>query len=418
MRVLQLLPASLMPTWALIGLILLTMSPASAGTKFKVLYSFKGGSEGGGLYSGIVLDAKGNLYGGTVGGGTGGVGTIYELEHRSEGHWSKSIIHSFDFHSEGGNPNGGMVFDQTGNLYGTTSEGGPGEVGTIFKLTPGSEWTLSVLYDGGSGVGLAINKSTDLYGFGGPGKYGQGNVFELSPNSGGWDYTELYSFGGHQGDGAAPRAAPTLASSGNLYGTTQAGGNGYPKCPGSGGCGIAFKLTPTSSGEWKERILHKFAAFRDDGELPFAGLVLDPSGNLYGTTLEGGTHRDNDVCRVGCGTVFKLTEDTNGQWKETILYNFPLMKDGVGPVGTLTMDQAGNLYGATGDGGNACRCGVVFEMSPQANGQWKYRVLHRFNFTDGTGPISGVIWDGKGHLYGTTIYGGSGRFGVVFEITP
>jgi uncharacterized repeat protein (TIGR03803 family) len=140
---------------------------------------------------------------------------------------------------------------------------------------------------------------------------------------------------------------------------------------------------------------------------------------VYGTTLEGGTHRDNGQCLVGCGTIYQLSRQPNGHWKETILYNFPRFKDGLGPAAGLVMDSAGNLYGTTGVGGDHnCNCGVAFEFAPNPDGTWTYTVLHRFHGYDGSGPVAPLVMDKKGHLYGTTTFGGPGGYGVVFKITP
>jgi uncharacterized repeat protein (TIGR03803 family) len=170
----------------------------------------------------------------------------------------------------------------------------------------------------------------------------------------------------------------------------------------------------TSNG-WKEHVLHNFPAFSGDGVDPDGGLTLDRHGNIYGTTVQGG----NFCGGTGCGTVFKLSRGTDGRWKETILHAFKAAKEGVGPVSGLAIDKAGNLYGATTGGGDLnCYCGVVFKMTPGANGKWTYTVLHRFVGVDGFDPEASPILDEKGNLYGTTVAGGANGAGVVFEITP
>jgi uncharacterized repeat protein (TIGR03803 family) len=202
-----------------------------------------------------------------------------------------------------------------------------------------------------------------------------------------------------------------LDSAGNLYGTTELGGNGYPACPGSGGCGVAYQLQSLGDGKWQHHVLHRFAAFPLDGQLPYSGVIVDGAGNVYGTTLQGG---------IG-GTVYRLSPAQDGRWKETILYNFPnAQTDGGGPVGGLVLDRAGNLYGTTSGGGDAnCSCGVVFKLAHGSNGKWTYTVLHRFTGKDGWSPQATLIFDKYyEHLYGTTLEGGPGGYGVVFEITP
>jgi uncharacterized repeat protein (TIGR03803 family) len=175
---------------------------------------------------------------------------------------------------------------------------------------------------------------------------------------------------------------------------------------------VAYQLESLGGGKWKYHVLHRFAAFPNDGQLPFAGLVADSNGNVYGTTLQDGGSGD--------GTVFELSPQADGRWKETILYNFPRASDGGAPVGGLVFDQAGSLYGTTSAAGDpVCNCGTVFKLTRGAKGTWHYTVLHRFKGKDGNGPGSNLIFDKSyKHLYGTTAAGGAGGYGVVYEITP
>jgi uncharacterized repeat protein (TIGR03803 family) len=191
-----------------------------------------------------------------------------------------------------------------------------------------------------------------------------------------------------------------LDSAGNLYGTTQMGGTSK-NC--GGGCGTVYKLHPLSGGGWKETILHSFGAPKD-GSYPDSPVVIDAAGNLYGAT--GG---------YNAGTVYELSPQSDGHWKETILHRFHAGSGGNYPGGVI-IDAKGNLYGGTGYGGGQCSCGVIYKLSPQSNGEWKYTVLHQFNGYDGTGG-GPTIFDEKGNLYGT---GGGGAYnlGVVFEFTP
>ncbi len=203
-----------------------------------------------------------------------------------------------------------------------------------------------------------------------------------------------------------PTSPLTWDASGNLYGATEGGGKGN--------LGVVFQLEHTATG-WKEHVLHNFPAFPTDGDDPDGGPTLDQKGNVYGTTSQGGSK--------GNGTVFQLTRGTDGLWKETILYHFPIVKNGAGPEGVLAIDPLGNLYGTAGGGTGPCGgggCGVVFKMSPPQPGftKWTYTVLHRFTGPDGALPVAGLTLDSKGNLYGTTVAGGAGGYGVVFEITP
>jgi uncharacterized repeat protein (TIGR03803 family) len=284
-------------------------------------------------------------------------------------------------------------------------------------LTPGSSgWTESVLYsfgegkgDGGhAGSGVVLDGSGNLYGvvpFGGNG--GRGTAYELSPGSGGWAETLLYSFGGRKNDGYEANTGLIWDDAGDLYGTALSGG--------AYGDGTVFELKRTSDGAWKEFIPYNFGNF--DGLGNAGPLTFDKAGNLYGTTADGG-----NICageRYSCGAVYKLIRGQDGHWRANVLYNFIQGPDGFVPLGGVAMDKGGNLYGITGEGGDSvCACGVVYKLAPQAGGKWKYTVLHKFVAATGGLPEGGVILDGKGNLYGTTLGGGAHGGGVVFEVTP
>jgi uncharacterized repeat protein (TIGR03803 family) len=391
---------------------------------FKVLYSFTGGSDGGGAWSSVVMDKPGNLYGTTSGGGAYGYGTVFELSPNSDGTWSETVLHSFkNGDPDGQEPQANLILDAAGNLYGTTPIGGKHNVGTVFELTPGSSgWTLTLLYTFGSYIGdaagqrggLLMDASGDLYGAAGGGMPGAGAVFELSPSGGTWIESVLHGFGGKSNVtfGYETVGNLTLDSKGNLYGLTDLGGN-LSCLPGSQGCGVVYKLWRSNG--WKETVLHAFGG-GNDGAVPSGGpLVFDSKGNLYGGTLIGG---GTGCGGGGCGTVYRLTSGVSG-WREGTVHQFGNGSQGGGLVGGLTLDTAGNLYGTAGTGGGMqCVCGAVYKLTPGANGQWKYSVLHAFNGSDGNTPKSGLIRDQNGNLYGTTVLGGAGGNGVVFEITP
>jgi uncharacterized repeat protein (TIGR03803 family) len=388
---------------AVVAITLTIGNLAWAGSKYKVLYSFKGGKDGGGVHAGVALDAKGNLYGTTSGGGAHGEGTAFELMSNSGGTWSEIVLYSFcaQFRcSDGASPQGTPVLDASGNLYGTTN-------GTSFELSPGQNgWTFNVIYNAGSASGYSIDQTGNLYG-------ANGGVWQLSPGTDGWSEIFLHIFCSRKDcrDGENALAPPALDVRGNLYGTTEfGGGNNAPEC--SIGCGVVYQVQNLGGGKWKYQVVHRFAAFPNDGLMPQAGVTVDSKGNVYGTTLYAGKT---------AGTVFELSPQQNGSWKETILYNFPNAgRNGGAPVGGVTFDNLGNLYGTASAGGDpTCSCGVVFKMTPQANGKWSYTVLHRFKGPDGIGPGYNLVFDKTyKHLYGTTVAGGSGGYGVVFEITP
>jgi len=284
--------------------------------------------------------------------------------------------------------------------------------GGVFELTPGpSGWSFTPLYTDGAGPGLLIDGAGNLYGPMGPGEYKYyGAIGELSPGSDGWTYTALYSFcSTFCPDGFNPPAPPIWDGKGNMFGTTSAGGI-MGGCP--NGCGVIYEMTPNGDGTWTYHVLHRFASFKNDGGEPLSGLVMDQAGNLYGATWMGG--------RYDQGTVFKLAY-TGDHWKETILYDFPDCNKGCGVEGTLALDKSGNLYGTAAGGTGNCgfTCGVVFELSPQKNGKWKYSVMYDLTpETGGFQPFYGVIVDDKGNLFGVTSQGGKYGGGTAFEITP
>jgi uncharacterized repeat protein (TIGR03803 family) len=281
-------------------------------------------------------------------------------------------------------------------------------------LTPtGAGWREAILYnfcsrqdceDGGEPWGnLVLDSSSGNI-------YGTGFVaFELSPGRLGWKNAALHNFTGKNGDGYLPLAGPIRDAAGNLYGTTMHGGGG-----GCGaGCGTAWELSPPRVGAqgWTEHILHAFGVTNGDGGFPGLGqLAIDAQGNLYGTTESGGPLR--------AGTVFKLTQPpsgASGEWKETILHGFGEDQNGYLPGGGVIFDGAGNLYGTTGLGGAGC--GVVFKLSPQSDGSWKYALLHTFHQSDGCSPGANLTFGPDGKLYGTTTIGGAHGGGVVFQLT-
>jgi hypothetical protein len=397
--------------------LLLTVVPAAwAATRYKILHTFTGGKDGGLVGSGVALDAGGNPYGMTYYGGTGtgcsgdgGCGVIFRLSPQAGGHWKEKALFDLTKETGGANYGAGLLFNSSGNLFGSTGAQYPGGPSYIFELTPGNgEWNFSPIYEP-SGYCLVFDQAGSLYGCIGPST----GFAELSPGSGGWIYTDIWDdpCNGTCPDGAGGTAPLTWDEKGNLYGTMLFGGNYPPKCHGEGGCGTAFQMTPNGDGTWTYHVLHRFAATETDGYYPYAGLTVDAFGNAYGLTSEGG--------KYGTGTFFKLTPAKSGLWKETILYEFPNCLDGCVPSFTLVSDQAGNLY-SSGGGGLDCggtSCGTVFKFSPQKNGSWKYSVVHKFDGNDGAFPY-GVVLDSKGNIFGTTMQGGKYNMGVAFEITP
>jgi uncharacterized repeat protein (TIGR03803 family) len=393
---------------------------AWAATRERVLYAFNN-TDGYQPLGSLIFDASGNLYGTTYEGGANGAGTVFELEPKAGGGWTESVLYSFCTLSsctDGANPYFvPLIFDVTGNLYGTTLSGGTYGDGTVFELTPaaGGGWTETVLHsfannstDGYQPAsGLIFDTSGNLYGTTGHGGdvCDCGTVFELTPAAGGsWTETVLHSFG-HGTDGINLYAGLIFDTSGNLYGPTQNGG-AYRS-------GTVFELTPAAGGSWTETVLYSFGG--TNGANPYGPLTFDAAGNLYGTTEYGGAYSS--------GTVFRLKPKVSGGWTEKVLHNFQNNgTDGYLPDAGLIFDASGNLYGTTPLGGDTCsNCGTVFELEPKAGGGWTEKVLHNFsdNGKDGINPQNGLIFDAAGNLYGTTNFGGlHGNYGTVFEITP
>ncbi|HTZ98230.1 MAG TPA: choice-of-anchor tandem repeat GloVer-containing protein [Terriglobales bacterium] len=319
-----------------------------------VLYSFCADTnctDGAAPHGKLTFDAAGNLYGTTAGGGnncqqTGGCGTVFELSPSSNGAWVESVLYSFGATSiDGATPMAAVILDKAGNLYGTTEQGGTYGLGTVFQLNPPS---------------------------------GQGES---------WTETVLWSFGA-TGDGRSPLCDLTFDGSGRLYGTTAGGGT-------SNG-GTVFRLVPGAGGQWSEEILYSFGPGTAGGFGPEAAVSFDSSGNLYGTTVEGGSSG------LGLGVVYRLSPNPEPPWTETVLHKF----EGEGnPYSTVSFDSAGNMYGTfTGVGG-------VFRITPQGG----YRQL-LFDGPPGPSiPYAGVFVHSK-TLYGTTAAGGTQDLGSVFEI--
>lgn len=414
--------------------VLLGFTPdAPAQNKFTPVYNFTGGADGAFPQDSLIFDGKGNLYGTTAQGGDSqcagfGCGVVFKLTPKTGGGWTESVLYAFHSRSEGENPYGGVIFDGAGNLYGTTQIGGSGGDfgGTVFKLTRNrnGSWTESVLYNfcslGGCAdgeipeAGLIFDTKGNLYGttLGGG---GGGVVFKLTPQRNGkWTESVLYRFCSRSNcdDGAGPAASVIFDGAGNLYGT--ASGGGSTAC--NGGCGVVFELLPRRGGSWKEKVLHHFTG-GEDGGVPLGGLISDGAGNLYSTTVFGG----NFGCNGGdpCGVVFKLTPNADGSWKEKVLHRFAGRDGGLSYAG-LAFDGSGNLYGTTEVGGHLSSCvgvgcGVVFKLAPNSKGGWKETVMHAFTDHPGALPIAGVIFDAAGNLYGTT-HGSATTWGSVFEI--
>jgi len=307
----------------------------------------------------------------------------------------ETVLYSFTGQADGSNPYAGLIEDDSGNFYGTTAEGGAAGLGAVFKLAPDGTETVLSSFAGADGS----------YPLGGLIMDKKGNLYGTTSDGGsGGDGTvfKVTAAGVRtvlhsftgSPDGVDPNAALIMDKSGNFYGTTERGG--------SKGQGTVFEITPAGA----ETVLYSFDAAH--GNFPAGALIMDEKGVLYSTTQEGGSM----ACGGGgCGTVFKLALKGTS-WRETVLHAFQ-GADGVFPQAGLIMDKSGNLYGVTtaSDNGN----GLVFKVTPQGD----ETTLWRFTGADdGAGPYAGLIMDKKGNLYGTTLLGGTGGLGTVFEVAP
>jgi uncharacterized repeat protein (TIGR03803 family) len=401
---------------AVFGMLAVTllMTSTRAVAQEKVLYSFQP-QEHVPYPSGLTSDAAGNLYGTTLNGGPNGSGSVFKLSLRPGGGWSEKTLFTFDqIANYAYGPSGGVVLDSAGNLYGTTVWGGKGGTygGTVFELKPQADgsWVGTVLHNFGQSAedgilpngGLVFDAAGNLYGTTNEGgASGRGTVFQLSPRADGtWTEAVLHSFTG--ADGEFPVATVTLVAAGNLYGTTSQGG--------TQGGGTAFELT-RSAGGGTFSVLYDFVYNGAGGSGPRCTLILDADGNLYGTAPAGGLAYND-------GTVFELTPTGNGAWTEKVVHYFGHGEDGSEPYAGLISDAFGNLYGTTISGG-AYDAGTAFKLTPGVGGGWTETTLHSFGHgKDGSIPVAGLIFDAAGNLYGTDWYGGAYEDGTVYEITP
>jgi uncharacterized repeat protein (TIGR03803 family) len=370
----------------------LLCAPAWTQTE-KVLHSFSYGTGDGFNPEGALLfDSQGNLYGTTNWGGVDpstqacACGTVFQLKPNQDGSWTENIIHSFVLDDNGAYPLGPVIFDTQGNLYGVAQGGGSQRDGVVFELTPGSNgsWTESVVHtfggaDGaGPNGGLLQDAAGRLYGTtSAGGEDDVGVAFSILPGYGSGEIV-LHMFTG-RGDGNNPQGTLISDASGNLYGTAMGG-------PDNGG--LVFRLTPTGTTGWTKTLVYPFSDLGTNGMNP-SGLVFGPDGNLYGTG-GGGLYQ--------YGVIFSLTANADG-WSEKVIYNFKgPPSDGANPVGPVRFDQAGNLYGATGIGGST-NWGTVFKLTPSSEGEWREEILYTFSGgSDGANPSSGVILDEAGNL--------------------
>ncbi len=455
---------------------------AASGFKQKVIYSFSGAADGSVPSSGLLVGKDGALYGLTASGGVGGSGVAFKLSPPAAGQtaWTETTLHNFMGTSDGAAPFGTLAADANGVLYGSTVNGGTGQGGTVFSLTPpaaaGGVWTENVLYSfvfGTDGIsptgGVFHDEATgDIYGMTSAGGLNNaGQVYQLSPSTGAgtaWTKTTIYTFRAIT-DGNYPLGGLVRDQSGIFYGVTTSGG--------LSGWGTIFSLAPPegSRKDWLETVLYHFTG-RLDGGAPNATLSMAPDGTLYGVSNAGGTMgegtafsltppakgkiwteaalasfdgtngvnpsgltREASGALIGTtvyggtlgngGTVFELTPPSTGSsvWTQTAVVDFRMPStDAVYPVGTLLMGKSGVMYGSANSGG-AFNDGAVYALTPPGTGQtaWQRTLLHSFNGTNGSMPTGKLLAGANGVLYGVTTSGGpnsAASYGVVYALIP
>ena len=404
-----------------------SFTAASEAQTLTVLHQFSGGSDGGRQGAGIAMDLAGNIYGATEYGGDWscnygdppGCGVVYRLK-KTGSSWVLTPLHTFEYADGDYLPfPGTAAIGPNGSLYDIT---GSGNYGTVFNSVPGfaapssviARWTYNKIhvFTGSDGSGpnrtapLVFDSAGNMYGTKlGGGEANSGLVYEMTPSSGGWTESVLYSFAGGS-DGAAPRGI-TFDEAGNIYGVAS-GGN--PDCGFLGYCGLVYELSPSQSG-WTKTTLHVFQ--KDvDGAGP-GPLIRDNAGNLFGITEYYGPDTG--------GTVWELSP-SGGGWTFTLLHSFPVATvEDYGPY-ALTMDAAGNLFGISGtSSSDNDYCGFLFKLTP-SNGGWTYTELYDFGTAsgqlDGCWPQGAPLLDRNGNVYGATEIGGRADVGTVWEFTP
>jgi uncharacterized repeat protein (TIGR03803 family) len=406
--------------WAAIILLVLAMA-ATAEAKGKVLYTFQGGNDGKTPTAGLTVDAAGNLYGTTESGGSGDYGTVYELSPPATqgAAWTHTVLYSFSNTGDGAYPGSGVIRDSAGNLYGVATGNGLNAASAAFELSPpaalGDSWTQTTLYTFGQfdfpEGRLLLDKQGNLYGtaFSG-GDNGSGYVYQLSPpvtKGGVWTETTLYNFTGGN-DGGNPQAGLIFDASGNLYGTATEGGI-LTDCSNSGmkiGCGVVYELSPNGSGGWIEAVLYAFRG-RIDEYSPASELAFDKRGALYGTSVL---------------TVYRLTPPAKpgALWQETTIHSFPGGVAGSNTAGDVVFDKSGNLYGATYSFGLEGYASV-YELSPPASkgSAWTLTTLV-MNSNGFNSPLfnGSLIFGKNGALYGSASASAAAPNGLVYSFLP
>ena len=384
---------------------------AASATTTNVIFSFEE-DEGEYADTDLETDSAGNIYGTTVLGGDFGSGTVFKLSPTPIG-WMHTVLYSFTSGADGGEPYKGVTLDRDGNLYGTAVTGGSGSCeggcGVVYKLTnSGGTWTQTVIH--------AFTGGDDGSGPGARVTVDKsGNVYGMTPTGGAYGLGTIYKI--HQEHNGTWNLRVIHAFTGGADGATGSAGRmilrhghlyGAATAGGTYGSGVVFELTPSGVGEGNFRTIYSFRG-QPDGSFPYGALLFDRSGNIYGTTYYGGVN--------GIGAVYELSPRPIGEWNESVLYSFQEGTDGNSPISNLVSDNAGNLYGTTSEGGLGS--GAIFKLSPVGGGQWIETVVHPFEGPpDGAFAYNGMVVDRFGNFYGATVHGGDNDDGAIYKFTP
>ena len=377
-----------------------------------VIYSFAGGEDGEYADTDLETDGAGNIYGTTVLGGHSGSGTVFRLSPTPNG-WVHTVLYSFTGGADGGEPYKGVTLGRDGSLYGTAVTGGSGNCeggcGVVYKLTnSGGTWTQTVIH--------AFTGGDDGSGPGARVTVDRsGNVYGMTPTGGAYGLGTIYKIS--QTIGGTWTFGVIHTFTGGADGGSGSAGRmilrnghlyGAATAGGTYGSGVVFELAPRGIGEWNFRTIYSFRG-QPDGSFPYGALLFDRLGNIYGTTYYGGAN--------GTGAVYELSPRQTGEWAVRIIYSFQTGSDGNSPISNLVPDTAGNLYGTTSEGGLGT--GTVFKLSPIGGGQWTETVVHAFQGPpDGGFSYNGMVVDPFGNFYGATVHGGDNDDGCVYQFTP
>src|SRR6266702_4698325 len=391
------------------AIFLLSLARISAATT-DVIFSFEE-DEGEYADTDLETDSAGNIYGTTVLGGDFGGGSVFQLSPTPNG-WVHTVLYSFTCGTDGGEPYKGVTLDREGNLYGTAVTGGSGSCeggcGVAYKLTnSGGTWTQTVIH--------AFTGEDDGSG---PGARvtvdGAGNVYGMAPTGGAYGLGTIYKI--HQGQNGDWVLKLIHAFTGGADGATGSAGRmilrhghlyGAATVGGTYGSGVVFELAPRGVGEWDFKTIYSFRG-QPDGSFPYGALLFDASGNIYGPTYYGGAN--------GIGAVYELTPRPIGEWNESVLYSFQEGTDGNSPISNLVSDNAGNLYGTTSEGGLGS--GPIFKLSPIGSSQWVETVVHPFEGPpDGAFAYNGMVVDGFGNFYFATVHGVDKDDRAIYQFT-